>query len=61
LVTIVSPSNFQKISSPTWAKTLLLTYFLPCDDPLLTDEMWIEGAKTHFDEKVIARKDLMET
>jgi len=26
----------------------------------LTDGMWIEGAKTHFNGKVIVGKDLME-
>jgi ribonuclease BN (tRNA processing enzyme) len=41
-------------------KTLVLTHFVPSDDPSLTDEMWIEGAKTHFDGKVIVGKDLME-
>ena len=41
-------------------KTLVLTHFVPSDDPSLNDEMWIEGAKTHFDGKVIVGKDLME-
>jgi ribonuclease BN (tRNA processing enzyme) len=37
-----------------------LTHFVPADDPSLTDEIWIEGARTHFDGKIIAGKDLME-
>jgi ribonuclease BN (tRNA processing enzyme) len=41
-------------------KTLVLNHFVPSDDPSATDEMWIEGAKTHFDGKIIVRKDLME-
>jgi hypothetical protein len=39
---------------------LTITHFVPSDDPSLTDEMWIEGARTHFEGKVIVGKDLME-
>jgi hypothetical protein len=33
---------------------------VPVDDPSVTDEMWVEGARTHFDGKIIVGKDLME-
>jgi ribonuclease BN (tRNA processing enzyme) len=49
-----------KVAKAAGVKTLVLTHFVPSDDPSLTDEMWIEGAKTHFDGKVIVGKDLME-
>jgi ribonuclease BN (tRNA processing enzyme) len=39
---------------------LVLTHYVPVDDPSVTDEMWAEGAKTHFDGKIIVGKDLME-
>ena len=41
-------------------KTLVLTHFVPSDDPTLTDEMWLEGARSHFSGRVIVGKDLME-
>jgi ribonuclease BN (tRNA processing enzyme) len=49
-----------KVAKEAGVKTLVLTHFVPSDDPSLTDEIWIEGAKTHFDGKIIAGKDLME-
>jgi ribonuclease BN (tRNA processing enzyme) len=49
-----------KVAKEAGVKTLVLTHFVPVDDPSLTDEMWMEGAKAHFEGKVIAGKDLME-
>jgi ribonuclease BN (tRNA processing enzyme) len=41
-------------------KTLVLTHFVPVDDPSVTHEMWMEGARAHFGGKVVVGKDLME-
>ena len=41
-------------------KTLVLTHYVPVDDPTLTDEIWIEGARKHFSGRIIAGRDLME-
>ena len=49
-----------KVAKAAGVKTLVLTHFVPSDDSLLTDEIWIEGAKTHFNGKIIVGKDLME-
>lgn len=49
-----------KVAKAAGVKTLVLTHFVPSDDSLLTDEIWIEGARTHFNGEVIAGKDLME-
>ena len=49
-----------KVAKAAGVKMLVLTHYVPVDDPSVTDEMWIEGAKTHFDGKIIAGKDLME-
>jgi ribonuclease BN (tRNA processing enzyme) len=49
-----------KVAKAARVKTLVLSHIVPCDDPSVTDEMWIEGARTHFDGKVIVGKDLME-
>jgi len=49
-----------KVAKAAGVKTLVLTHFVPSDDSSLTDGMWIEGAKTHFNGKVIVGKDLME-
>jgi len=49
-----------KVAKEAGVKTLVLTHFVPVDDPSMTDEMWMEGAKAHFGGKVIVGKDLME-
>ena len=49
-----------KVAKEAGVKTLVLTHFVPTDDSSLTDEMWMEGVKTHFEGKVIVGKDLME-
>ena len=41
-------------------KTLVLSHFVPADDPEITDQMWIDAARTHFPGPVIVGKDLME-
>ncbi len=53
-------TDVGKVAKEAGVKTLVLTHFVPSDDPSLTDEMWMEGAKTYFDGKVIVGKDLME-
>ncbi len=49
-----------KVAEEAGVKILVLTHFVPVDDPSVTDEMWIEGAKTDFNGKVIVGKNLME-
>jgi ribonuclease BN (tRNA processing enzyme) len=49
-----------KVAKAACVKTLVLNHYVPKDDPSITDEIWIEGARTHFDGKIIAGKDLME-
>ena len=49
-----------KVAKAAGVKMLVLTHYVPVDDPSVTDEMWIEGARTHFEGKIIAGKDLME-
>ena len=41
-------------------KTLALSHLVPADDPEVTDQMWIDAARTHFRGSVILGKDLLE-
>ena len=41
-------------------KTLVLSHFVPPDDPAITDEMWHEAASKNFRGRVIVGKDLLE-
>jgi ribonuclease BN (tRNA processing enzyme) len=42
------------------ADVLVLSHFVPGDDPLVTDADWTEGVKTHFSGRIIVARDLME-
>ena len=49
-----------RIAAAAGVKTLVLSHFVPPDDPLLTDEMWREEAARHFRGRIVVGKDLME-
>ncbi len=49
-----------KVAKAAKGKDLGLNSLCPSDDPSLTDEMWMEAARAHFDGKIIVGKDLME-
>jgi ribonuclease BN (tRNA processing enzyme) len=53
-------TDVGKVAKAAGVKTLVLTHLVPVDDPSLTDAMWIEGARLHFDGPVIVGRDLME-
>jgi ribonuclease BN (tRNA processing enzyme) len=48
-----------RVAQAAGVKTLVLSHFVPADDPLVTDEMWIAAARTHFRGTVVIGKDLM--
>ena len=41
-------------------KTLVLSHFVPADDPDITDQMWIDGARSTYKGRIVVGKDLME-
>jgi ribonuclease BN (tRNA processing enzyme) len=47
------------VAQAAGVKTLVLSHFVPADDPEITDQMWIDAARTHFRGTVIVGKDLM--
>jgi ribonuclease BN (tRNA processing enzyme) len=49
-----------EIAKAANVKTLVLASLTPADDPLISDEMWIEGARTHFDGAILVGRDLLE-
>ncbi len=48
-----------KIASDAGVKILVLSHFVPTDDPSITDDMWREAASKHFDGEVLVGRDLM--
>ena len=49
-----------RVARAAGVKRLVLSHFVPADDPAVTDQMWLEGAHTHFSGEVILGKDLLE-
>lgn len=49
-----------RVAHAAGVRTLVLSHFVPADDPAVTDEMWIDAARVHFRGEVILAKDLLE-
>jgi ribonuclease BN (tRNA processing enzyme) len=55
-----SAEDAGRIAQAAAVKTLVLSHLVPPDDPEVTDQMWIDAARTHFHGTVIVGKDLLE-
>jgi len=55
-----SAEDAGRVAKKAGVKTLVLSHFVPPDDPEITDRMWIEAASAHFDGKIVVGKDLLE-
>ncbi len=55
-----SAEDAGRIAQAARVKTLVLSHFVPPDDPAVTDAMWMEAAQRHFRGTVIVGKDLLE-
>lgn len=55
-----STEDVGKIAAQANVMTLVLSHLVPGDDPSITDEQWIEGARKYFKGRIIVGKDLME-
>jgi ribonuclease BN (tRNA processing enzyme) len=49
-----------KVAARAGVQTLVLSHFVPGDDPSITDEQWTDGVRKHFRGRIIVGKDLME-
>ena len=48
-----SAEDCGKVAAMAGVKTLVLSHFVPPDDPAVTDQMWIDAAKKHFAGRVV--------
>ena len=55
-----SVEDAGRIAAAAGVKTLVLSHFVPPDDPSISPEMWLEAAKKHFTGQVIVGRDLLE-
>lgn len=55
-----SAEDVGRVAQAAGVKTLVLSHFVPAEDPALTDDDWIGAVRKHFAGTVIAGKDLLE-
>jgi ribonuclease BN (tRNA processing enzyme) len=55
-----SAEDAGRVAQQAGVKTLVLSHFVPPDDPEVTDAMWLEAARRQFRGTVIVGKDLLE-
>jgi len=49
-----------RVAQAAGVKTLVLSHLVPGGDATITDEMWMNAARQHFQGRIIVGKDLME-
>ena len=49
-----------KLAAEAGVKTLVLSHLVPSDDPSITEEMWMEGARKHYKGTIVVGRDLLE-
>jgi ribonuclease BN (tRNA processing enzyme) len=54
------PEDVGRIAQQAGVNILVLSHFVPGDDPSITDEQWAEGARRYFKGRIIVGKDLLE-
>ena len=55
-----TPEDVGRIAQAAGVRTLVLSHFVPAEDPGVTDEMWTAPVRAHFRGDVILGRDLME-
>lgn len=54
------PLDVGRIAAQAGVKTVVLTHFVPGDDPSINDAEWAKEVGTHFKGRIIVGKDLLE-
>jgi ribonuclease BN (tRNA processing enzyme) len=49
-----------RVAAEAGVKTLVLSHFVPSENPPVTDAQWLEGARRHFDGQIVVGHDLLE-
>jgi len=48
-----------RVAAEAGVRTLVLSHFVPGDDPSITDAMWTEGVRKSFSGEIVVGRDLM--
>jgi ribonuclease BN (tRNA processing enzyme) len=49
-----------RVAAAAGVKQLVLSHFVPAEDPTVPDEEWIAPARRHFSGPIVVGRDLME-
>lgn len=49
-----------RVATAAGVKQLVLSHLVPADDPAVTDERWLDGARRHYDGPIVVGRDLLE-
>lgn len=55
-----SAEDCGKVATAAGVKMLVLSHFVPPDDPEVTEQMWHDAARRHFNGRIVVGRDLME-
>jgi len=55
-----SAEDVGRVAAAAGVKTLVISHLVPADDPLVTDQMWIDAARPHFGGEILVAHDGME-
>ncbi|MEX1993238.1 MAG: MBL fold metallo-hydrolase [Steroidobacteraceae bacterium] len=60
LASHTSAEDCGRVAAAAGVRTLVLSHFVPPDDPYVTEDMWRDAARQHFRGEIIVGRDLME-
>jgi ribonuclease BN (tRNA processing enzyme) len=60
LASHTSAEDCGRVAAAAGVKTLVLSHFVPAEDPPISDAMWAEAAGKYFTGKIVVGRDLME-
>jgi ribonuclease BN (tRNA processing enzyme) len=49
-----------RVARAARVRTLVLSHLVPADDPAVTEQMWIDAARTQFSGRIVIGTDLLE-
>ena len=55
-----SVEDAGRVATEAGVKTLVLSHFVPSEDPPVADEQWLAAARSTFAGKIVVGRDLME-
>jgi len=55
-----SAEDVGRVAAAAGVKTLAISHLVPADDPLVTDQMWIDAARPHFAGEIRVAHDGLE-